>query len=273
MIPQAFITAWRAKVPWSDDAQIEQDLVLSRALVMLFASETIRSALALRGGTALNKLYLPTSARYSEDIDLVQIDAASIGPVIDTIRSILDPWLGEPKRSTSRGNMTLVYRFESEVPPVRPLRLKVETNTREHFTVLGFAGMRFAVENPWFVGDANVTTYQISELLGTKLRALYQRRKGRDLFDLWLCNQNGLLNAADAVKCFMRYMQAEGRFISRAEFEMNLHDKSRDTEFLSDIGPLLASHVKFDASVALQEVRKAVIERLPGEAWAGANVT
>ena len=33
MIQQAYITAWRATAPWQDDAQVEQDLVLSRAVV------------------------------------------------------------------------------------------------------------------------------------------------------------------------------------------------------------------------------------------------
>ena len=43
----------------------------------------------------------------------------------------------------------------------------------------------FEVKNEWYTGKANITTYNINELLGTKLRALYQRKKGRDLFDLY----------------------------------------------------------------------------------------
>jgi len=31
-----------------------------------------------------------------------------------------------------------------------------------------------------------VLTFEPAELVATKLRALYQRRMGRDLFDLWL---------------------------------------------------------------------------------------
>ncbi len=158
MIPQAYITAWRAAVPWTDDAQVEQDLALSRALAELFASPRLTGTLALRGGTALNKLYLPTPARYSEDIDLVQVQAGAIGPVIDGIRAILEPWLGEPKRSASQGNMTLVYRFESEIPPARTLRLKVETNTREHFAVLGLQREPFTISNPWFTSTPEVLT-------------------------------------------------------------------------------------------------------------------
>ena len=58
MIPQAHITAWRATAPWCDDAQVEQDLVLSRAAVEIFSEPELAGLLALRGGTALNKLFI-----------------------------------------------------------------------------------------------------------------------------------------------------------------------------------------------------------------------
>lgn len=77
MIPKDFITEWRAHAPWVSDRQVEQDLVISRALVELFSRPTIANALAFRGGTALYKLHLRPAARYSEDIDLVQTHEGS----------------------------------------------------------------------------------------------------------------------------------------------------------------------------------------------------
>jgi hypothetical protein len=74
--------------------------------------------------------------------------------------------------------------FRSEILPTQPLRLKIEINTREHFSVLGHQRRPFRVASPWFTGDADIVTYQPDELCATKLRALYQRSKGRDLFDL-----------------------------------------------------------------------------------------
>ena len=75
MIPFDYITEWRAEAPWIDDAQVEQDLVISRALVEIFSHPVLAEALALRGGAALSKLQLRPPARYSEDIDLVQTTA------------------------------------------------------------------------------------------------------------------------------------------------------------------------------------------------------
>lgn len=186
MIPVDFITEWRAQAPWPQAAQVEQDLVLSRALVEIFQDENIAEAVAFRGGTALFKLHLTPAPRYSEDIDLVQTIAQPIGETLDTMRSRLDPWLGQPKRSFKQGRVTLVYRFDSEDAQPLPLRLKVEINSREHFNVLGLERKQFEVRSRWFSGAASIVTYALDELLGTKLRALYQRKKGRDLFDLWI---------------------------------------------------------------------------------------
>ncbi|HSW46031.1 MAG TPA: nucleotidyl transferase AbiEii/AbiGii toxin family protein [Phycisphaerae bacterium] len=248
---------------------MEQDLVLSRAVVELFAAPDLAVRLALRGGTALNKLFVQPACRYSEDIDLVQTQAGPIGEILDALRPRLDPWLGKPARSRAEGGVTLTYRFQSEIAPVRPLRLKIEINTREHFAVLGWRHRQLAVENPWFTGHAEVTTYELDELMGTKLRALYQRRKGRDLFDLWLCLSRNTLDPLRAVACFGEYMRREGHRVSRAEFERNLHDKESSPAFLEDIRPLLRADVQYDAEAAMQTVREVLIEKLPGEPWRG----
>ena len=180
MIPRDFITQWRAEAPWIQDFQVEQDLVISRALIEIFSHPGLRDALAFRGGTALYKLHLKPAARYSEDIDLVQTRAEPAGPMMEALRDILDPWLGKPQWKQSDGRVTFVYRFDSEdTPPIR-LRLKVEINSREHFAVYGFTQVPFAVSSRWFEGQCQICSYELDELLGTKLRALYQRKQGRD---------------------------------------------------------------------------------------------
>ena len=97
MIPRDYITEWRAQAPWVDDFQVEQDLVISRALVAIFSHPLLSKSLAFRGGTALYKLHLKPPARYSEDIDLVQVDAEPAGPIMDAMRQVLNPWLGDPR--------------------------------------------------------------------------------------------------------------------------------------------------------------------------------
>ena len=72
MIPKPHIAKWQEHALWKDFDQVEQDLIISRALVAIFSDEMLKEHLAFRGGTALHKLYLYLSPRYSEDIDLVQ---------------------------------------------------------------------------------------------------------------------------------------------------------------------------------------------------------
>lgn len=64
-------------------------LVISRALVENFSDDFLRENLAFRGGTALHKLYLNPAPRYSEDIDLVQIKADSIKPIMQQINEVI----------------------------------------------------------------------------------------------------------------------------------------------------------------------------------------
>ena len=264
MISRAHITAWRSKAPWSTDAQVEQDLVLCRAIVDLFSDHLLAREVAFRGGTALHKLHFSPPGRYSEDIDLVQVNAGPIGPVMDALHARLDPWLGKPQRKQGQGRVTFFYRFKSETRPVTPLRLKVETNTREHFCVLGYRKAHFQIDSPWYTATSDVLTYEPEELLGTKLRALYQRKKGRDLFDLSEAfNRLPGLDPEKIVTCFKRYMENDGCRVTRAEFEANLAEKTDDKVFLSDVLPLLALGVSFDPTVAAKHVRDVLLSRLP----------
>lgn len=259
MIPRAHITAWRATAPWPDDAQVEQDLVLSRALVQIFSDDHIARHFALRGGTALNKLALASPLRYSEDIDLVQVVAAPIRPFFDGLRARLDPWLGGHAYEHREHNVRVTWRFSTEAPPSRRMRLKVEANTREHFTVHGLVPTTFRVDSRWFTGEACVPTFRLDELLGTKLRALYQRRKGRDLFDLLRSD----VDLDRVVEAFRAYTDGQGIHVSRAEFEANLRAKLGDRDFRSDIVPLLAPGCSYDVDEAAAWVAAEVLRRLP----------
>jgi predicted nucleotidyltransferase component of viral defense system len=253
------------------DAQVEQDLVLSRALVELYTNTSVPQMVAFRGGTALHKLFFTTPGRYSEDIDLVQITAGAIGPILSAIRTTLDPWLGEPKRKQGQGRVTMIYRFETTTMPIQPMRLKVEINTREHFTVLGIQRRPFAVDSPWFSGHADISIYEIEEMLGTKLRALYQRKKGRDLYDIWLALTSLEVNDKKIINCFGRYLEHDGLAVTRAEFEENLSGKLRNQSFLDDIQPLLPTGVSYDVAEASALVGQRLIAQLRGDPWRGAD--
>lgn len=113
-------------------------------------------------------------------------------------------------------------------------------------------------------------TFHLDELLGTKLRALYQRRRGRDLFDLWDAGRRGDVDPVRVIEAFQAYLRAEDLRVTRAEFERNLAAKARNRLFIAEGTPMLAPGIAYDARAALDLVQREFIERLPGGAWKGA---
>jgi predicted nucleotidyltransferase component of viral defense system len=186
------------------------------------------------------------------------------------VKEALDPWLREPRRKFKEGRVVLLYRMTSEGPPATPMRLKVEINSREHFTEHGLVHVPFDVRSDWFTGHAEITTYDLDELLGTKLRALYQRKKGRDLFDLALLLDHGA-DPARVIRCFERYASEEGITVARAPFEQNLEEKRADPLFAGDMAALVRPGLAWDAAVAMERVLGELVSRLPGEPWLGSG--
>ena len=231
-------------------------------MLKIYQHPILSEKLAFRGGTALNKLYFNPPTRYSEDIDLVQIDKEPIGPMITILREVIDPWLGKPKRARSENLFTLSYRTTSDSNI--PLKLKIETNTREHFSVLGYKKLPFSSTSEYFPGQANIKTCALEELLGTKLRALYQRRKGRDLYDLYVSlTKFPNLNVDAIIQCFKEYLVHDNTSISVKQFQDNMIEKLKDEEFRKDIIPLLSPQARqFNAEEAYALIAKEIIDRL-----------
>lgn len=262
MINRASIAQWRTTAPWNSNEQVEQDLIICRALTAIFSDDFLSTQLAFRGGTALHKLYLTPQSRYSEDIDLVRIDAGPIKPILMRLGEVLDFLPGKVVKQ-KRYNNTMLFRMESEISPVVPIRLKIEINCFEHFNELGLVKVPFSVENSWFTGSCELTTYRLEELLGTKLRALYQRKKGRDLFDLYKAIIDKDVDAELLLRCYNRYMDfSVAKAPTFKQFVQNMEDKMKDPEFLGDIDNLLHPDETFNMQEAYQIVKEKIIDKL-----------
>ena len=268
MIPLAYLQAWSAKAPWPDLRQVEQDLIICRTLCDLFNTDSLRGKIAFRGGTAINKLLFQRPLRYSEDIDLVQVEPGPIGSTIDAIRDAL-VWLGNCRREQAGHSVHLVFKFTPEVDVQSTLKLKVEINTREHKSLFGIRPYPFVVESDWYQGEAEIASFEPEELFGTKLRALLQRRKNRDLFDLGEGLKELALDANKLVASFEHYLALEGKPITRAVAERRMLEKLTRS-LTEDITPLLPAGVYFnddDAIDAFGRVWSDLVVRLKGDAW------
>lgn len=118
------------------------------------------------------------------------------------------------------------------------MRIKVEINTHETSPSRPLQRLPFEVANSWFSGRADVLTFATPELFATKIRALYQRSKGRDLFDLWLAlTQLGI--AGEAIVAAFPPYRPDG--ITAALSEANLRAKLEDESFRGDLNALVAA--------------------------------
>jgi predicted nucleotidyltransferase component of viral defense system len=271
MIDRTIILAWKQHAPWINLAFVEQDLIISRALVEIYNHPLLKTALAFRGGTALQKCYYKEPTRYSEDLDFVQVTQGAIGPIFDALREVLEPWLGKPRVKLSEARATQVYRFISSAESNPQMKLKIEINTVEDYSFLGHIHTPFSIKSGWFNGNCEILTFHINELLGTKLRALFQRKKGRDLFDLARAIELLPIDIKQVVHCFNQYMGRQKLSISRAEFEANMIVKSNYPEFVKDMEALLPEQTGFNFQHDYDLVMNKIIVCLAGEPWKGNN--
>jgi predicted nucleotidyltransferase component of viral defense system len=262
MITRQAIIEWQENAPWLDMRQVEQDLIISRALIAIYSDEFLASRLAFRGGTALHRLYFAPQARYSEDIDLVQTVEEPIGPLLDSLRNSLG-FLGNSAIQQKKNNNTLLFKIVSTYPPETPLKLKVEINCKEHVSVHGFVKVPYEMSNTWFSGRCDLVTYRFEELIGTKIRALYQRRKGRDLFDLSLSAEASEIDPEDAVFCFKQYIALSGmKAPTGKEYLINLEKKMNGRLFISDTEGILRPGIVYVPERAFEIVKRVFIERI-----------
>jgi predicted nucleotidyltransferase component of viral defense system len=254
VIPQAQIAAWGRVTPWPTVEQVEQDLLLARLIIEIANDDYLGKELVFRGGTCLHKLLLPAPRRYSEDLDYVRTTATGIGPVM---RAVTD--LGKRLDMTTSTQLTRHPKVYLRAPfesGTGTMRIKVEVNTYERAPARPLVHADLTVASEWFSGTAAVQTFAPEELIATKLRALYQRRKGRDLFDLWLALTELRLDPHDILECFGPY-RPDGYNARLAE--ENLRAKVEHPRFREDLTPLVTV---WPAGYTIEAAANLVVDKL-----------
>ncbi|MGH2853179.1 MAG: nucleotidyl transferase AbiEii/AbiGii toxin family protein [Solirubrobacteraceae bacterium] len=240
MIPQPYITEWSAHAPWPAESQIEQDLILSRLIVEIANDELLANELAFRGGTCLHKLHLLQPARYSEDLDYTRTsNEPKIGDCMGALRRIAaNIGLQERKRRFPSRNSDMASIWFHTDPQAGDalISIKIEINVQETTPYQPHVLLPHRVDSRWWSGSAAVRTFRVEEILATKLRALYTRRKGRDLYDLWLTLTELTLDDQLILDGLAHYMGPE--LYSYRQLDANLTDKLATPEFLDDIRDL-----------------------------------
>lgn len=257
MIPATAITAWGVSRPWPTLEQIEQDLLLSRAICAISADEYLGEQLVFRGGTALHKLHLPLPYRYSEDLDYVRTTGGGIAPLTHALTRLGES-LGFDVRTRVTEHPKVYWRTVALTGA--PIRIKIEVNTHERSPALPLIHHEHTVDSTWWSGSARVLTFQPAELVATKIRALYQRSKGRDVFDLWLALDNLQLHPEAILTAFRPYRPVG---MTAALANENLARKLDDRGFRTDLDPLVAGWPEdYDLDAAAKLIRTQLLDHL-----------
>lgn len=261
MIPRASIIAWSATAPWPSEDQVEQDLILSRLLVEIADDPLLSEELAFRGGTCLHKLHLKEPQRYSEDLDFVRTSQRPIlGEVFDRLRAITERiGLREHRRTfPSKDSDTATMWFDADAESeAATIRVKIETNVAESAPYTQHVFIPFKVNSPWWSGSTEIRTFTVEEILATKVRALCQRRKGRDLFDLWIGLNLPGVDSGEVAAALAHYMQ--DRIYSYPQLVGHLKTKLGDSDFAADLSGLVRLlPLDYDIADALDLVRRRI---------------
>ena len=272
------VLAHQAHVPWPSQTQVEQDLLLCRAMSALFDDKFLHGQIAMRGGTLLHKVHLAPPSRYSEDIDLVVFGDRPEEHIRKAIRRVLNDVLGTP-RTSAWGTIALAIR--NTIKPSRVLRMTysvpsisesgttldivIEANVTERKSHRPIVEIPFEFPFRDAPVKIRINGYDIHEMLGTKMRVLFQRRRGRDLFDLYwaLTVAKPPVDPAAIIESFQHYLRQEGSTAGRAEFVGILESHLADPGFCSDMDQLLRVGTEYDPHKAGEHVKNTLLSRLP----------
>lgn len=272
------VLAHQDAVQWPELYQVEQDLLLSLAMTAIFNDKFLCEQVAMRGGTVLHKVHLAPAVRYSEDIDLVAIGERPEKHIQKALMRVLRPILGKEKssawaslrlavRNAAKPSRILrcVFKVPSVAAPGRELTIEVEVNVSERKPRFELQHLPFAFGFRGETLSTFIASFNINEMLATKMRATFQRKKGRDLFDLyWALTAKSAVpvDTTKVIDAFIHYMGEESTTVPRSEFlghiKICLEDKKG---FCRDMDALLKQNLNYDPTKA----SVIVIERLLNE--------
>lgn len=252
---------------WADDQRVpdltlaELDYRLTHALGAIFNDPFLRERLCLKGGTALNKLFFPAVNRLSVDLDFNAVGPkaqvlAERGPVASQVMALLTAQDAgyELTHDYRRYEQSTIQAYYVPVSGGPRQHFKLEISFIERVPILGQLAKPLALPAP--EPPAAVSTYRLEELAATKLRALYGRRKGRDIYDL---AQIGAFDLDERAlrKLALYYFYHAKMIFHYPTFRTNVAEKLRYRGFADDVRGLIRTHQQFD----WQQASQAVLER------------
>lgn len=240
----------------SDLALAEQDLRLCSILEKIYSDSFLSERLLLKGGTAINKLYLKTTPRLSIDLDFNHIGSKErVLSETKKIRELIQHSLS----ADSSYHVTFRHRYEQTtiVARYKPIfgtdqHIKLEISHVERFPILPLEQLEF--RNPISDSMIWVNTYKLDELVSTKLRAFHERLSGRDLYDLYFISKLNILDQTAVRKMLIYYLFRSRKVFNPKTFFRRVEEASENNGIEDDVSGYVRNDIPFSMPAAASEV-------------------
>jgi len=165
---------------------VEKDYVLGWILYSV-SSSSLSKHFAFKGGTALSKVYFPSQWRLSEDLDFTLLGEADWQDIAKSLSEEVPSIMGRESRIPLTLNKIpftnpnyLQSRFQY-IGPVSKNTVKIEVSKERFVGDVLQKEVAQLFDCPRFT----VHVYSLENILSEKIRALLERGKVKDYYDVW----------------------------------------------------------------------------------------
>lgn len=237
MISVEELTHWRSAVPWNDDEQVAQDLILARLVVEVANDPLLHRAVTFKGGTCLHKVWLDVPWRYSEDLDYQLTEPIDLRDLITAYRALGEKvGFSETNRNINSQFVHVLMTGTNHVGD--PLRVKTDIQRAPRRLPDGTEPQEFHVDSPGFQGGGFIPAFPPEEIIASKVIAVYQRKRPRDLFDMWAAIRSDLVEAKDVAASYGTYRPPDPRHWTARQAARSLVERVTDHEYVADLAEL-----------------------------------
>lgn len=245
---------------WADEQSLpdllfaELDYRLVKTLQALYSDDFLSERLCMKGGTAINKLYLGETSRLSVDLDFNHLGSKE--EVLKEKRAVRELIMELLKKQDNcydvhyerpYGLTRIKARYKTVGGPDQ--NFKIEISHVERFPIISPVKKKIMTPD----GLADIVTYTLEELTATKLRALLERFKGRDIYDLFFISR---LKPDSKIirKMFLYYFYRSRKVFNPKVHYENIIKRYESGNYIDDVTAFIKPTVTFDLTAATKGV-------------------
>ena len=237
---------------------VEKVMRLIDILEAVFSTKW-KDKLVLKGGTAINMFYMGMP-RLSVDIDLDYTGTSREEMLADkeALAIYLKDSLFQKNYSLSNASKSYfgldsyVFQYLNNAGNRDVIKVEINYLDRTHI----FPVNRKTVDVLGYKGEIEISVLNEYELYGSKLAALIDRSKPRDVYDVYRMIQSRLLEDTEILKKCLIFYNCVGGDASVLDFHTDKFNAMSKRDFDRMLKPMLSKSAKFDYKTAIDEIQQ-----------------